>query len=315
MPASSFAYLDAPFRWDNPKTWPWFLYIWLAFFVFGWLKPLWRWLYREQAKSWPSTSARIDSAYIAEPKRLLGLTFQPNRNRTLEAVLAYSYTLSGNSFRGEYRRSCGSEEEANEFLRGLEGQQVPVHYNSSKPARSVLLEETVETMLRDRPPVPDSVKEAFSLDSLPAWLKPFVGVFSLIAIVGFCLSFSVHIGALFGRRVLPSYFFGVLHAGVFAVSFPAILVAQKRVGSTTRKDFWKAVTRGAPDGLRYFLYFLFFYTFLSSIPSFLHTPPGVAPQKHDALFDWRESSSIWMVFYCASFTILSSALKASRQRA
>src|ERR1700736_4147657 len=112
--------LDTPFRWTDPKTWPWMFYVWLAFVVIGWLKPLWRWLQREQAKSWPSTSAHIDSAQIAEPKRFLGLTLQSGRNRSYEAVLAYSYNLSGTMFQGKYRRTCGSEEEAHEFLRGLE---------------------------------------------------------------------------------------------------------------------------------------------------------------------------------------------------
>jgi hypothetical protein len=308
-----FVHFDAPFRWTEPRTWPWFLYIWLAFILGGWLLPLWRWLQREQAKSWPTTTARIDSAYIGEPKRFLGLTLQSGRSRTYDAILAYSYTLSGPSFQGQYKQSFGSEKEAQDFLRDLEGQTVPVQYHPNKPARSVHLEATVETLLRNRPPLPDSGNAGWA-DSLPNWLKPLVGFFAFLSLIGLLLSIWVHVGALFGRRVAPEYFFFFLHAGIFVVFFPAILVAQKRVGSTNRKDFWKAVTKGSPDGLRYLLYFFFAYAFVNFFIFILQQPPGTAPKGQNPALEWRGFSGHWMVFYCASFVILSSALRSSRQR-
>jgi hypothetical protein len=140
---------SAPFRWTEPRTWPWIVYVWLAFLLIGWLKPLWQWLQREQAKSWPPATGHIDSAYIAEPKRFLGLSLQSSRSQTYNATLDYSYTLSGETFHGQYKRTFGSEEEAQEFLRYLAGQTVPVQYNSNRPARSALLEATVETLLRN----------------------------------------------------------------------------------------------------------------------------------------------------------------------
>jgi hypothetical protein len=313
FPASSLVHFDTPFRWTEPGTWPWFLYIWLAFFLGGWLLQLWRWLRREQAKSWPTTTGRIDSAYIAEPKRLLGLTLQPNRSRTYDAFLAYSYTLSGDTFRGKYKRSLGSEGEAWEFLRDLEGQSIPVQYNSNYPARCVLLEATVETLLRSRPPLPDS-HDAEWVDSLPSWLKPLIGFFAFLSLIGLLTSIWVHVGALFGRRVAPEYFFALLHVGIFIVFFPAILVAQKRVGSTNRKDFWKAVTKGSPDGLRYLLYFFFAYAFINFFIFIVQALPGTAPKDQNPAAQWRGFSGHWMLFYCASFVILSSALHSSRQR-
>ena len=63
-----------PFRWTDPSSWPLFFKVWMAFLLVGWLVPLWRWLQREQQKSWPATSGRIDSAHIGEPERFLGLT-------------------------------------------------------------------------------------------------------------------------------------------------------------------------------------------------------------------------------------------------
>ena len=304
-----FTFTSAPFRWTAPNTWPWIVYVWLAFMLVGWLKPLWTWLQREQAKSWPSASGRIDSATIGEPKRFLGLTLQPDRSRTYVAVLAYSYNLSGPPLHGEYRRKFASEQEANEFLRELAGQPVTVQYHPNKPARSTLLESTVETLLRSRPP---SAEPGFSLDVLPTWLKPFVGLFAFLSLVGLILSLWVHIGALFGRRVAPESFFWGLHVGIFVVFFPAILVAQKRFGSTNRKDFWKVITKDSPDGLRYLLYFFFAYAFVNFFIFLLQAPTGKQPDQTPAIV-WRGFSGHWMVFYCASFVILSSALRSSRQ--
>jgi hypothetical protein len=310
------ALLNTPFLWTDPRTWPWFVYLWLIVFLSGWLRSFWSWLQREQAKSWPTASGRINSAYIGEPRRFLGLTLQPDRSRTYNAILSYSYDLSGTTFSGEYRQVFGSEREAQEFLRGLQGQVVPIQYNSSKPSRSALFESTVETLLRNRVPSPDSGSGALSLDSFPNWLKPLVGLFALLSLVGLILSLWVHIGALFGRQVAPPYLFFGLHMGIFVVFFPAILVAQKRVGgtSTNRKNFWKAVTKGAPDGLRYLLYFFFVYAGINFFIFFFQVLPGTVARDHNAGPPWRGFSGHWMVFYYASFLILFSSLTSTRQR-
>lgn len=34
----------APIRWADPRTWPWFVYVWLAILLVGLVKPIWRWL-------------------------------------------------------------------------------------------------------------------------------------------------------------------------------------------------------------------------------------------------------------------------------
>jgi hypothetical protein len=48
----------------------------------------------------------------------------------------------------------------------------------------MVLESTVEGLLRNRPPSPES---GFSLDSLPAWLQPFVGLFAFLSLIGLIL--------------------------------------------------------------------------------------------------------------------------------
>ena len=118
---------------------------------------------------------------------------------------------------------------------------------------------------------------------------------------------------LFGRRVAPDYFFALLHVGIFVVFFPAIFVAQKRVGSANRKDFWKVVTKGSPDGLRYLLYFFFAYAFVNFAIFMAQAPTGKQTGETPAVV-WRGFSGHWMVFYCASFVILSSTLHSSRRR-
>lgn len=308
-----YTFINTPFRWTEPSTWPWIVYVWLAFLLIGWLRPVWQWLQREQAKSWPTATGHIDSAYIAEPKRFLGLTLQSGRSQTYSATLDYSYTLSGETFHGQYKRRCGSEGEAQEFLRGLAGQTVPVQYNFNRPGRSALLEATVESLLRSRPPSPDSSATGSWIEPLPNWLKPLVGFFAFLALIGLVLSIWVHVGALFGRKVAPEYFFWGLHVGIFVVFFPAILVAQKRFGSTRRRDFWKVATKGSPDGLRYLLYFFFAYAFVNFFIFFFQAPTGKQPNETPAIV-WRGFSGHWMVFYCASFVILSSSLNSSRER-
>lgn len=281
----------------------------MAFVLVGWLLPLWRWLKREQQKSWLTTSGRIDSTHIGEPKRFLGLTLPASNNEKYTGILAYSYDLSGDTFHGEYRRAFASEEGALEFLRGLQGQTVSVQYHPTKSGRSLILEETVETLLRNRPPRPNATDWK---DSLPAWLKFGLGIFAFLALLGLLLSIWVHIGAIFGHQPLPA-FWG-LHVGIFLVFFPAIIVAQKRFGTTQGKDFWKTVTKGSPDGLRYMLYFFFAYASLTGILIVFQSPPGTAPNREPATVDWRGFSAVWMVFYCASFAILSSALRPSPDR-
>jgi hypothetical protein len=308
---SCLALLVVPIQWNDPRTWPWFLYIWLAFFLAGWLLPIWRWLQREQQKSWPTASGRIDSAHIGEPKRILGLTLPAQSNDKYAGVLAYSYSISGDVFHGEYVRNFASEEAAHEFFRGLAGQTISVQYNSNRPSRSVLLEDTVESLLRNRPP---ALNPRDWSDSLPPLLKPFLGLFALLSFVGLVLSIWVHVGALFDRQVAPDYFFWGLHIGIFVVFIPAVLVAQKRVGSTSRKDFWKAVTKGSPDGLRYLLNFFFAYALVNfAIFWFQSASMGKQVGSPPAL-TWRGFSGHWMLFYCAAFAILTSALRSSANR-
>lgn len=225
--------------------------------------------------------------------------------------MEYSYILSAETFLGKYKRSFASEEEAEEFLRGLEGQTVPVQYHPNKPARSALLEATIETLLRSRPP-------AIALDDLktsplPVGKRVFFTLCAVLSLAGLILSLRVHIGALLGRRVAPEYFFWGLHMGIFVVFLPAVFLAQKNVGSANRKDFWKVATKALPDGLRYLLYFFFAYTFVNFALFIAQSPAGKQTGPPTPLV-WRGFSGHWMLFYYASFVMHVSAIGSPRPR-
>ena len=307
------AHFADPIRWNDPSTWPLFVYIWLAIFVSGPALEAWRWLRREQSKSWPTATGHIEAATIAEPKRFLGITLQSQRNREYKAVLSYSFSLSGDSFRGTYKREFSSEEEALDFLHDLEGQPVSVHYNPSKAADSVLLESDVESLLASRPPVPPN-PALLARRALPSWLKPLLGPLAVTSLVGLVVSLCVHLGALLGQSPAAEWLFFTLHFGIFVVWFPAVLVVQKRVGHTSGRDVLKKALRGAPEGLRVMVYAFFAYAFLNfALYCFRGWMRGSSSSMSS--MDWRGFSGHWMAFYSAALAIFLAAIHSSRDGA
>lgn len=109
-----------------------------------------------------------------------------------------------------------------------------------------------------------------------------------------------------GRRVAPGAFFVMLHVGIFAVWIPAVLVAQRLVGSTNRKDFWKVVLKGSPDWMRYMVYAFFVYAFVNFL-FFMGKAPSGGSGLNPPASVWRGFSGHWMVFYSAALAILYSA--------
>ena len=188
-----------------------------------------------------------------------------------------------------------------------------MQYNANKPARSALLEATVKTLLRNRPPAATSALGDLYTDPLPAWKKSLFVVCAVLSLAGLILSLWVHIGALLGRRVAPEYFFGALHVGIFIVFLPAVFLAQKNVGSANRKDFWKVATEALPDGMRYLLYFFFVYTFVNFALFMAQSPAGKQTGPPTPLV-WRGFSGHWMLFYYASFVMHVSAISSPRPR-
>lgn len=298
-------YLDKPFEWTHPSTWPWFFYVWLAFTVAIVSKPFWSRFKPDRTKGWSSAPGRIESVDVTQPKVLFFFTASKDTSATHAAELKYSYSAAGTNFAGVYKREFPTEWEAREFLRDLPGKSVTVLLNPDKPSSSTLSESSVETLLQTRPQISEEdLLAARTANSVPSALTPFFPVFLVISGIGFIVSLCVNIGSLMGRPVLPEAFFAVLHVGIFVVWFPAVLVSIKRVGSTGRKDFWKLVLRGAPDWMHYFLYAVFFYSFVGFFIPTTHTP---AEGGQLGPSEWRQFSGIWMAFYSGAFAILYAA--------
>src|SRR5580765_5383427 len=48
------------FRWSEPSAWPWFVWVWIAFMLAGWVRPAWNAFKRHREASWPSVLGRIE---------------------------------------------------------------------------------------------------------------------------------------------------------------------------------------------------------------------------------------------------------------
>ncbi|HTV60922.1 MAG TPA: DUF3592 domain-containing protein [Verrucomicrobiae bacterium] len=133
--------MNAPghFDWVDPRTWPWFFYVWLGLTALGFLKKPWDKLQRRRKESWPITTGQIDSATISSVTR--------RNSESFEVKLEYSYQPAGDIERGVYKRKFHSVEEAAGFGRELDRKPVVVHYNPNKPSSSMLSESSVESLL------------------------------------------------------------------------------------------------------------------------------------------------------------------------
>jgi hypothetical protein len=295
---------NLPFRWTDPRTWPWFFYIWLLLILAGWAKPLWKWLQRKRAEDWPSAEGRIESADV---KKAGGFAVS-KRSGQYVAELGYSYSVAGQRYGQLFKRDFPTEREAQEFLRDLTNKPITVHYDSTKPSASTLSNSDLEKLVRSRAPLPFG-SEVVIEDSVPNWLKPLLWIFIGLSTLGLILSLWVHLGALMGRRA-PAQYFWILHLGIFVVWFPAVFIARRRVGNTNRKDFWKVILKDSPEWMHYMVYgfsgyaFLNFALFLGSGGTSGPGNTGLNPPANV----WRGFSGHWMVFYSAALAILYSAV-------
>jgi hypothetical protein len=300
---------DHPIHWTDPSSWPWIVYLWLPIFLFGWLKPLWRWIQRRRAASWPTTTGEIQSVSVDEAKRFFISTTPRGKSQEYVAELGYRYSLAGVVEAGFYKRDSATEEEAEEFVRALKGKPVLVQYNPHDQSKSTLSDASIESLLQARPPKPDDGLFAPTLDSVPGVLRPLLWPLVGLSVVGLVLSLWVHLGAVMGRRVAPEVLFYILHIGIFVVWIPAVFAGKALVGSVNRKDFWKVVLKNSPDGMRYLVYIFFGYAFINFAFFFFQAPTGSQGSNLPAVV-WRGFSGHWMAFYSAAMVILYSAAKA-----
>lgn len=295
-------FLAAPFRWTQPGTWPAFFYLWLAIVALIFSRPVWRWWRRQQASGWPVVQGRVDSAQVDQPKWYA----RSSNSANFGGALNYSYSSGGQTFSGKYVRIFPTEAEARDFIRDTVGGAITVHYNPAKPSDSLPAESSIETLLQLRPPNP-AVAVLPMVNAIPSAFVPLVWIFVVLSAAGLFVSLYVHLGAIMGRRVAPDAFFFLLHVGAIFMFFPTILVSNKRVGSTRRKDFWKRALQGSPDWMRYMVYGFFGYAIINFLLFMFNAPPKGSVGSPPAVI-WRGFSGHWMAFYSASLAILYSAV-------
>ena len=300
-----------PFSWDHPDTWPWFIFLWLAWVVIilasQWRKPIQRWILRTRAVDWPTVQGQVELAFTVRPDKPFSLKSKLRMSGlALTAQVNYSYAIEGKSFRGNYQRELGSYAESEEFTRDLAGKSVSVSYNPRNAAQSTLTKDALTSLHSHRPPLPEGTRLPLGISDLPAWSKPLLWPLIVMSLAGLILSLWVHLGALAGRKVAPEILFFGLHIGAIAIWLPAIFISKERIGSSRRKDFWKAATSGAPDWVRYLVYVSGGYAIVNFVLFMLKAPPNGTGGDPPAIV-WRGFSGHWMFFYSAAFAIFYSA--------
>lgn len=297
----------APFRWSDPSTWTWPVWLWVALVLAPGVRWLWRWFERHQAQSWRTVTGRIDLVSVRRKNRFRISAISHRRGLPYTAELAYSYSLEGQHYAGTYQRDLPSEDEGQEFVRELQGKPVIVSCNPMKPARSLLLENAVRSLLETRPPPPGGVFQPHVAD-LPVRIKRVLWPLIVVSAVGLVLSIWVHLGTLAGRTVVPESVLFMLSMGIFLVFIPAMMVSKDRLGDTQRKDFWKLALRGAPDWMRYMVYGFSVYMMVNfAILYFLSSHGSGTSSGSPSASVWRGFSGMWMAFYSAALAILYSA--------
>lgn len=295
--------LASLFRLIDPRTWPWPIWIWLAFVLFQFSRPMRRRFQRERAAFWPVADGRIESANVSKQEGAFHSGSTP-----YSAELGYSYSVEGSIYGDVYKREFATAEEGWAFVRDLQGKPVVVHYHPVRHRESLLDEESVNVLLEARAPLLAGERAYEQPDAVPIWSKPFCRIGALIAAVGLVLSLWVHIGAVLGRRVAPAPLFFALHLGAILLWFPTIFVLRSMEGSLTRKDLWKRVLCHAPDWMRTMVYVFFGYAILNFALFMAKAPPGNKGSGGDPPAEvWRGFSGHWMAFYSAIIAVLYSA--------
>lgn len=94
-----------------------------------WARIRWRWVRRSRAAGWPMVEGRIEQATVEAVRRN---PFLRHAAPDWRVDVGYSYSIGGQFLSGRYERHFSDEDEAQDFVRGLKGKRVEVHYNPSK---------------------------------------------------------------------------------------------------------------------------------------------------------------------------------------
>ena len=132
----------------------------------------------------------------------------------------------------------------------------------------------------------------------------------LLAGAGLVLSIIAHALALAGVTLPGGQIVWSLHAGIFIVWIPTVLVSIRTTKYTSQKDFWKVALSGCPNWMRKAMYALFAYAIINFIIFMFFSANSPKSTGGNDPSIVRGFSGHWMVFYGAAFSVLYSAIRA-----
>jgi len=138
-------------------------------------------------------------------------------------------------------------------------------------------------------------------------LKTILPAVSALAGIGLALSLVVHTAALAGATPFGTSAFA-LHAGVFVVWLPTVMVIQRYTRDFPRRDFWKIALRGCPPWMKRLTYGFFAYAFAGF--AYYVLTSALHPVRHSGPPDAatvRGFSGLWMAFYSTAMALLYSS--------
>jgi hypothetical protein len=113
----------------------------------------WRRSQRSKAVHWPFAEGRVEVADVGERAWWdLAMNLQGRSPRNV-AALGYSYSVAGTVYSGTYKREFEDENDAWDFARKFKGRAVSVQYNPEKASRSVLFEESLDSLQPVQPSI------------------------------------------------------------------------------------------------------------------------------------------------------------------
>jgi len=133
-----------------------------------------------------------------------------------------------------------------------------------------------------------------------------------LAALGFAASLAAHLAVALGLRETFPPAVMLLHAGIFVVFLPAVIVMRGLAKDYKQSEVWTAALRGCPGWMRKAVYGLFAYAIVNFV-FFIGKAPGrgapLAGGGTPAVIV-RGFSGHWMIFYAVSFAVLYSYLHA-----
>jgi len=287
----------------DPRTWPFFTDIWVAIGLYSLVIPaLWSRYKRHRIAAWPATIGKIESTAFDERSR---------RRRGYRTLLEYSYSVHSATCHAAHEQYFRTLDDAEEFVRDLEGKPVSVNYNPNKPSSSGLTRNSINLLTSARAPKPlePSPNDRWAR-AIPASLRPYMWILVALSAMGFLLSFLANLGALLGALHGFHSFSGVilvtLHLGCMLIAIPAGLITSKR---GLRSGDIRHMLKHSPKWMGYLTYLFTAYAFITFGFAFFNAPSHLGGNLSDTA-GWCMFSAFWMSFYWSSFVVLYFAARA-----